>query len=337
MALHKALHKNWVESRITYYCSVYMWTDSQIVLKWITNPDLHLVRFVKRRVDKILGAALANAWNYVYTSLNPADVATREHTCKNPESVQLWLKGPDFLLQEQVNPKVGVGTSNVSIAKISVEQTLDKSEQSLDKLIASSHNLYALKKHFAYLYAFVAFVLAKTKKVEFVLPVWNASYLNQAFNKAIKYIQSQCFGPVMTSLSQGTPDNFKAIVHKMKKHATNPIQTRRVNELHTLINLKPCLGPNKLLRVEDRLENADFLTDTKHPIILPGRHPLTRLVVLLTHAIAGHAGPAYTLMETLQQFWIIHGISSVKHYLADCASCTLKSGKLWLIYRFVVQ
>ena len=41
--------------------------------------------------------------------------------------MQLWLKGPDFLLQEQVNPEMGVGTSNVSIAKISVEQTLDKS------------------------------------------------------------------------------------------------------------------------------------------------------------------------------------------------------------------
>ena len=65
--------------------SKYMWRDSQVVLKWIINPDLHLVRFVKRRVDKIWGAAPANAWNYVYTSLNPADVATREDVCKNPD------------------------------------------------------------------------------------------------------------------------------------------------------------------------------------------------------------------------------------------------------------
>ena len=87
---------------------------------------MHLVRFVKRRVDKILGAAPANAWNYVHTSLNPVDVVTQEDACKNPESVQLWLKEPDFLLQELVNPKVGVGTLNVSIAKISVKQTLEK-------------------------------------------------------------------------------------------------------------------------------------------------------------------------------------------------------------------
>ena len=57
-------------------CSVYRWTDSQVVLKWITNPDLLFVRFVKLCVDKILGAAPAYALNYVHTSLNPADVAT---------------------------------------------------------------------------------------------------------------------------------------------------------------------------------------------------------------------------------------------------------------------
>ena len=86
------------------------------------HPDLDLIKFVKRGVDNILGAAPANAWNYVHTLLNTVDVATQEDACKNPESVQLWLKEPDFLLQKQVNPKVGVGTSNVSIAKISVEQ-----------------------------------------------------------------------------------------------------------------------------------------------------------------------------------------------------------------------
>ena len=35
-------------------CSVHLWTDSQVIVKWINNLDLHLVRFVKRRVDKIL-------------------------------------------------------------------------------------------------------------------------------------------------------------------------------------------------------------------------------------------------------------------------------------------
>ena len=35
-------------------CSVHLWTDSQMILKWITNPDLHLVRLVMCKVNKIL-------------------------------------------------------------------------------------------------------------------------------------------------------------------------------------------------------------------------------------------------------------------------------------------
>ena len=34
-------------------CSLHFWSDSPVVLKWIINPDLHLPRFVKRRVDMI--------------------------------------------------------------------------------------------------------------------------------------------------------------------------------------------------------------------------------------------------------------------------------------------
>ena len=152
--------------------------------------------------------------------------------------------------------------------------------------------------------------------------------MNQTFRKAIKYVQSQWFGPAMVSLSRGNPDDFEAIVHKTKRHATNPEQTRLADELHIVINLRFSIGPDELLWVEGRLENADLPTDTKHPIILPGRHQLTRFVVLSVHANAGHAGPAYTLIETRQKFWITHGVLSVKHYIGDCVNCALRKAKL---------
>ena len=49
-----------------------------------------------------------------------------------------------------------------------------------------------------------------------------------------------------------------------------------VSELKTLRNLRPCVGPDSMLRVEGRLENASLPVDTKHPYILPERHALTR-------------------------------------------------------------
>ena len=69
------------------------------------NPDLSLARFVKRRVDRILLVVSASCWCYVNTSLNPADVGTRAQSSKQPSSLDLWLKGPSFLLQKQVDAR----------------------------------------------------------------------------------------------------------------------------------------------------------------------------------------------------------------------------------------
>ena len=59
-------------------CEVKFWTDSQVVHKWIVNPDLHLSKFVKRRIDKINLVSSPDSWNFIGTSQNPADVGTQE-------------------------------------------------------------------------------------------------------------------------------------------------------------------------------------------------------------------------------------------------------------------
>ena len=82
------------------------------------NPDLHLPRFVKRRVDRILLVASADAWSYVNTSLNPADVGTRVESVKWSSSHLLWLKGPDFLLQKGVEYQPYVSPVTVHRASV---------------------------------------------------------------------------------------------------------------------------------------------------------------------------------------------------------------------------
>ena len=307
-------------------CSVHLWTDSQVILKWITNPDLHLVRFVKRRVDKILAFFAPDAWRYVNTSANPADVGTRENACKNSESIKLWIEGPAFLVEGQEDVK-SLSPAPVVRLALCKENTIFETEDKILKLMQTSRDLYALKKRFAYLLAFVELVKAKFRRKPFRKPEFDAASLDRAFVEAIGYVQRQCFGPALEVLNIGSADDFEIFIKRLRNLAVNSEQTRQVNELKTLRNLRPCLGPDSILRVEGRLENADLPTDTKHPIILPSRHALTRLVVLYEHSDAGHAGPSYTLMKTRQRFWIIHGISSVKRYLADCAKCSLKKAK----------
>ena len=308
--------------------NIHFWTDSQVVLKWIINPDLHLVRFVKRRVDKILLVASPEAWRYVHTSVNPADVGTREGTIKRCDAIDLWLHGPAFLRAGEVHSFSPDHSITVRSVTLFDNEFLNHEPKGLDQLVERSPDLYTLKKHVAYLTAFKDyFISVKVKRERFKKPLLDASYLKNAFISLVRYVQDICFGPAVKFLQANSSDEFDTLLKKLDAKASNVKEMHHLNELKTLHKLRPCVGRDLILRVEGRLDNAALPVDTKHPIILPGKHALTRLVVLHEHANAGHAGPSYTLMLTRQEFWIIHGISNVKRYLIDCSKCAIAKAK----------
>ena len=104
-----------------------------------------------------------------------------------------WLKGPSFLLQEQEDVRPPEHSVVVRRTLISSEDS-SSGDAALDWLIEASLSLYTLKKHCAYLAAFSEFVVAKAKGLAFQKPVLNACYLDKAFVKIFKYVQSQRFG-----------------------------------------------------------------------------------------------------------------------------------------------
>ena len=160
------------------------------------------------------------------------------------------------------------------------------------------------------------------KHKEFCRPPLTADGFKKSFVDVIWYAQNSCFGVVIELLKQQSSDAFVSILKKLTDNAVNSDDLRRISELKSLRDLRPCVDDRQMLRVDDRLENSELPVDSKHPLILPGSHALTRLIVLNEHVLAGHAGPSYVLMNTRQRFWIIRGISSVKRYLSDCSKCT---------------
>ena len=150
--------------------------------------------------------------------------------------------------------------------------------------------------------AFKEFIAAKSKNIKFEKPKLDAAYLNFAFINAVRFVQYQSFGAGISLLQKITPDDYDQILKKLSRDVVNPNHMRKLNELKSLRNLRPCLDSDLMLRVEGRLENAEIPVDTRHPLIIPSRHALTRLIVLNEHILAGHAGLLYTLMQTCQQF-----------------------------------
>ncbi|XP_064622555.1 uncharacterized protein LOC135484801 [Lineus longissimus] len=84
-----------VKSELRDELTVYLWSDSQIVLHWLKSDSLNLKQFVGVRVAEIQSTCESNAWRYVPTSQNPADNLSRGLT---PDEMNgRWMTGPVFL------------------------------------------------------------------------------------------------------------------------------------------------------------------------------------------------------------------------------------------------
>ena len=78
-------------------CKVIYWSDSQIVLSWISSTK-QLPQFVRTRVHKIKELTSSNTWRFCPTSMNPADLLTRGlNTEIFNDRKQLWFQGPPWL------------------------------------------------------------------------------------------------------------------------------------------------------------------------------------------------------------------------------------------------
>ena len=70
------------------------WMDSQTVLAWIKTPPKRFKSFVSVRVAEIHETLDTQAFKYIRSDVNPADVLTRGAP---PEEVKAWKEGPLFL------------------------------------------------------------------------------------------------------------------------------------------------------------------------------------------------------------------------------------------------
>ncbi|VDI16698.1 Hypothetical predicted protein [Mytilus galloprovincialis] len=95
---------------------MYLWSDSQCVLKWIsTKKELNV--FVKNRIAEIK-AHKDVKFMYVNTMENPADVATRGTTASKLKNDSLWWHGPKWLNYDTQNWKNDSFGDNSSVEKM---------------------------------------------------------------------------------------------------------------------------------------------------------------------------------------------------------------------------
>ena len=77
------------------------WSDSMTVLLWIRSDAHHYRPFVAHRVGEICENTDPDAWRWVSSKDNPADLATRGARVGDLTPDSPWFKGPSFLAQDE--------------------------------------------------------------------------------------------------------------------------------------------------------------------------------------------------------------------------------------------
>ncbi|XP_075155793.1 uncharacterized protein LOC142229136 [Haematobia irritans] len=82
--------------RINAY-TIDCWTDSTIVLSWLSKPPCYWATFVANRVSKITEIIPTQKWHHVMSEQNPSDLASRVLAPQDLIANELWWQGPQFL------------------------------------------------------------------------------------------------------------------------------------------------------------------------------------------------------------------------------------------------
>ncbi|XP_052740239.1 uncharacterized protein LOC128198497 [Bicyclus anynana] len=159
-----------------------------------------------------------------------------------------------------------------------------------------------LKRSFAYVLRFLNNIRYPSAKM-----TGNLSHaeLDKSFTRLAILSQQSSFAQEYTNISKKLPISTKS----------------------KLAALSPFFDEDKLIRVGGRLDAAACGYDQKHPIILDGRHHLTKLLFRFEHSRLMHSGPQALLYSIRETVWPLGGRLLARRTVRDCVVCTRHRGR----------
>lgn len=288
---------------------VFAWTDSSIVISWLSGEPGRWKTFVANRVVEITSNVNSDQWYHVQSTDNPADIASRGMLVKDLKECDVWWKGPEWLSEEKIQltkPNV-VPTDLEKKKETIITLTLTNTEEEGKKLSERFHEfntLTELLRTIAYCKRFLnKKVENKEEKIDENI---NTEEIEEALNTCIKIVQEQEFNEEINCLKNN----------------------KQVNRTSKLKTLDPYLDEIGILRVGGRLRNANIEENSKHPIILGKNNQLIPLIIAEAHTTTLHGGMQLMLCHLRSKYWILRARSLVKKHIHRCLICAKQNAKV---------
>ena len=284
-----------------------------IVFYYINNTINRFGTFVANRLAKIHDLTQASQWRDVKSTNNPADKTSRgmlSFHCKED-----WLNGPEFLRAQidirSVEPIPECSPDQLELKKKEIVINIIEGNEMWRKLWERFSDWLCLLKTVIWLSRYKSYLMiffGHRNSGSLQLGNLKLSEYRRAELNIIKLVQAEAFPKDVASLSEISASST-------------------ILKNSSLRRLRPMLVDG-ILRVDGRLNNMQASFDIRHPIILPRRHVITRLIVRHLHLCEGHVGAAHLLAKVREKYWIPHGAAVVKEVLSACMVCRRKNATI---------
>lgn len=277
----------------------YYWSDSTVVLSWISSESARWKTFVAHRIGEIHETTSISQWHHVSTKDNPADIVSRGCCPTKIGDLHLWWKGPLWLHKDDSNwPKekkiycqadealLEARTVAHVVSTVTYDLSIVERYSSLTKLIR--------------VIAFCRRFMHNASKKERLSGALQADEIDKAESSIIRLVQASTFAGEIKDLRKSGQVSPKSV----------------------LLRLRPFLDKNNLIRVGGRLGNAPTLNESQqHPIILPAKNVFTKLIFIREHDRLMHGGPQAVLSAVRQKYWPLNGRNIARNVVHRCVKC----------------
>ena len=318
--VRKAFHQN-LQSQLKF-------TDSQIVLYWISNINLQLKQWVRNRINEIHRFTSASQWKYVRSEDMISDLGTRRYSSiEEVNQSSTWINGYPWMTEDESSfPAMSaedikfnnrdINEANKEVKDCYITDINKKSLEEIGKRYQFSNYLVDPNSH--------AF-----SKVVRIMAIIQRFIKNCRLKKKSAKVASQTkLKCILNDEEINNAENyFFQKATKEIKHFLNPLKFNKISmeKNGILYHIGRILPTDRISILGNLTDVMKDLTPITFCVPLIGRNsPLAFSLVNEIHwnsSFASHSGNETTWRYVLKKAYIIEGKSLIKMIRSSCERC----------------
>ena len=292
---------------------LYMWTDARVALQWIRGNSRQYKTWVGNRVERIHELTDPSLWRWCPGEQNPADIPSRGCTLPSLIDNEFWWSGPTWLKESP--EEYPNSTEDVHTLEAVEKEVKPKYSTTL---VTSTTSIHQSLQH-------AATKLINPKKYSTLKTLLTTTaYINRYLHNISSKKEDRIHGPILAEDKHNAQMQWLRYIqkHSFAEELKLLKEGKNVKKTSPILKLSPFYDEkDNLVKMGGRLEFSDLSEEEKHPVILPNKSYIVKLIAQATHHRQLHAGINQTLISLRYNYWIIRARQLVRRIVKACFIC----------------